>query len=394
MSRKDKREENKQHESTPKKKITIKLPEFKGFSKKQIIYAILIAVVLVSMLCIMNYSDIGLVLNKSITDEDVTIVDLIGSNNKIYSYYNEVLIADSTGLTTYNKYGRKTWDVDMQGAVDAKIATAGKYLQVINSDKSTVYVFNDKYETAQIRVEGNILYGTINTKGDSVIEYESAGNKTVLSIYDKNGKAKYNVKLSNNTIAQYVLSSDSSKLAYVDVNINGISATSSVQLVNLKEKADELKVEQIALEENTLIYELDFSGNNLVYRTDKNVVSINLKTKKQKTSSIEQEGIVSLDLNKNKYSYVEFENGKYCLGIKTIGGKDKKEVEVSELPKHFIYIKDKVYVCFQKEMYIYNNSKQQIKKYKSDMVITKPVILGKGNNVAFLVSNKLIIYTI
>ncbi len=394
MSRKDKREENKKHESMPKKKITIKLPEFKGFSKKQIICAIVVATVLLLILCIMNYSDIGLVFNKNITDEDVTVVDLIGSNNKIYSYYNEVLIADSTGMATYNKYGRKTWELDMQGAIDTKIATAGKYLQVINSDKSTVYIFNDKYETAQIRVEGKILYGTINTKGDSVIEYEASGNKTVLSIYDKNGKIKYNVKLSNNTIAQYVLSNDSTKLAYVDVNINGISATSSVQLVNLKEKTEELKVEQIALEENTLIYELDFSGNNLVYRTDKNVVSINMKSKKQKISSIEQEGIVSQDLNKNKYSYVEFENGKYFLGIKTIGGKDKKEVEIEELPKHFIYIEDKVYVCFQKEMYIYNNFKRQIKKYESDMVITKPVILGEGNNIAFLVSNKLIIYTI
>ena len=394
MSRKDKREENKKHESMPKKKIVIKLPEFSGFSKKQIIYAILVAIILVLIFCIMNYSDIGLVFNKNITDEDVTVVELIASNNKIYSYYNEVLVADSTGMATYNRYGKKTWDIDMQGAIDSKIATAGKYLQVVNSDKSMVYIFNDKYETAQIRVEGKILYGTINTKGDSIIEYEVSGNKTVLSIYDKNGKLKYNVKLSNNTIAQYVLSNDSTKLAYVDVNINGISANSSVKLLNLKEKNDELKVEQIALEENTLIYELDFSGNNLVYRTDKNVVSINMKSKNKKISSIEQEGIVALDLNKNKYSYAEFENGKYFLGIKTIGGKDKKEVEIEQLPKHFVYVKDKVYISFQKEMYIYNNSKQQIKKYKSDMVITKPVILGEGNNIAFLVSNKLIIYTI
>ena len=64
------------------------------------------------------------------------------------------------------------------------------------------------------------------------------------------------------------------------------------------------------------------------------------------------------------------------------------------MPKHYIYSKDKVYVCFQKEMYVYNNYKMRIKAYNSDMVITKPVILGEGNNIAFLVSNKLIIYTI
>ncbi|MBR6613638.1 MAG: hypothetical protein IKK84_02605 [Clostridia bacterium] len=391
MSRKDKREENKKHESKPKAKIVIKLPEFKGFTKKQIVTSVLIAVGLVIVLCIMNYSNLGLVLNKNITDDDVVKIDLISSNNKIYSYYNEVLIADTDKITTYNKYGRKTWEVKMQGAIDAKIVTDGKYLQIINTDKSIAYVFNDKYETAQIRVEGKIFSGNINSKGDSVIEYEASGNKKILAVYDKHGKAKYNVKLSSNTIGQYILSEDSKKLVYVDVNINGISVASSIKLVELKNDA---KVVELASEENSLIYEMDLIGNKLVYRTDKNIVQLDINTKKEKRSSIEQSGVVSLDLDKNRYAYVEFNNGKYLLGIKNIGGKDKEEVEIKEMPKHYIYSKDKVYVCFQKEMYVYNNYKMRIKAYNSDMVITKPVILGEGNNIAFLVSNKLIIYTI
>ena len=391
MSRKDKREENKKHESMPKKKIVIKLPEFKGFTKKQIVAAVLIALGLVIVLCLMNYSEFGLVLNKKITDEDVVKVDLISTNNKIYSYYNEVLIADSDKITTYNKYGRKTWEIKMQGAIDAKIVTNGKYLQIINTDKSIVYVYNDKYETAQIRVEGKILSGNITSKGDSVIEYEASGNKKILGVYDKHGKARYNVKLSNNTIGQYILSEDSKKLVYVDVNINGISVASSIKLVELKDSA---KVVELALKENSLIYEMDFVGTKLTYRTDKDIVQLDINTKREKRSSLEQSGVVSLDLDENKYSYVEFNNGKYLLGIKSIGGKDKEEIEIKEMPKHYIYSKNKVYVCFQKEMYVYNDYKMMIKEYNSDMVITKPVILGEGNNIAFLVSNKLIIYTI
>ncbi len=391
MSRKDKREENKKHESMPKKKIVIKLPEFKGFTKKQIVAAVLIALGLVIVLCLMNYSEFGLVLNKKITDEDVVKVDLISTNNKIYSYYNEVLIADSDKITTYNKYGRKTWEIKMQGAIDAKIVTNGKYLQIINTDKSIAYVFNDKYETAQIRVEGKILSGNITSKGDCVIEYEASGNKKILGVYDKNGKARYNVKLSNNTIGQYILSEDSKKLVYVDVNINGISVASSIKLVELKDSA---KVVELALKENSLIYEMDLVGTKLTYRTDKDIVQLDINTKREKISSVEQSGVVSLDLDENKYSYVEFNNGKYLLGIKSIGGKDKEKIEIKEMPKHYIYSKNKVYVCFQKEMYVYNDYKMMIKEYNSDMVITKPVILGEGNNIAFLVSNKLIIYTI
>ena len=264
-------------------------------------------------------------------------------------------------------------------------------LHLPNTDKSIVYVYNDKYETAQIRVEGKILSGNITSKGDSVIEYEASGNKKILGVYDKHGKARYNVKLSNNTIGQYILSEDSKKLVYVDVNINGISVASSIKLVELKDSA---KVVELALKENSLIYEMDLVGTKLTYRTDKDIVQLDINTKREKKSSVEQSGVVSLDLDENKYSYVEFNNGKYLLGIKSIGSKDKEKIEIKEMPKHYIYSKNKVYVCFQKEMYVYNDYKMMIKEYNSDMVITKPVILGEGNNIAFLVSNKLIIYTI
>ena len=86
MSRKEKREEIKEHKSEPKKKITIKLPNIKELPKKEIIYLVVILIAIAVALTFFNYSSIGLVINKSITDEDVVKVDLIGSNNKIYSY--------------------------------------------------------------------------------------------------------------------------------------------------------------------------------------------------------------------------------------------------------------------------------------------------------------------
>ena len=282
----------------------------------------------------------------------------------------------------------------MQGAVDAKIGTNDKFLQIINTDKSIVYIYNDKYETAQIRIDGKIISGYINSNGDSVIEYTTSGNKTVLAIYNKRGVAKYNVKLSNSTIGQYILSEDSKKLAYVEVNINGISATSSLYLVEFKNSETELKAKNVALEENSLIYEIEFVGNNILYRTDKKIVKLNLNNQNIKATNFEFDEIISLDLDLNKYSYVKFENGKYLLGINSVGGKNKKEIEIGDIPKNYVYSNGKIYVSYQKEMAIYNDLKMKIKEYKSDMVITKPVIIGNGNDVAFLVSNKLIIFTI
>ena len=49
---------------------------------------------------------------------------------------------------------------------------------------------------------------------------------------------------------------------------------------------------------------MDLVGTKLTYRTDKDIVQLDINTKREKKSSVEQSGVVSLDLDENKYSYV------------------------------------------------------------------------------------------
>lgn len=373
------------------KKPDWKFPEFMHFTKKQILYTSMVVLGFILIICICNYDKIGLVLNKSITDDDVVQVDLITSNNKLYAYQNEVLVCNSDGIATYNKYGKQTWELDMQGAIDDYITTNGKYIQIINKDKSLVNIYKGKYETARIKIDGTILSGYINENGDSVIEYTSAGNKTILAIYDMKGSLKYNVKLSNNIIGCLVLSNNSKYLAYVDVNIKGISVSSRVMLVELgKDSA----VEELYSSDKSLVYDLSFEGNNLVYKLDEQIIIQNLNSKEKKISAIENESVVSVDIDGKNYSYAVFEEGNYFFGVSKIGGKSTKNIETREMPKYFIYDNGNVFMCYQRDMTIYNSFKMKIKEYNSNMVITEPVIFGAGRNVAFIVSNKLIMFSI
>jgi len=372
------------------KKPDFKLPEFLELTKKQISYLVICILVITAIVCFVNYDKLGLVLNKNITDEDVVQVDLITSNNKVYSYNNEVLVANSDGIATYNKYGKQTWELELKGAVDDYIDTSGNYLQVINHDKSLVYVYKDKYEKARIKVDGEILSGRINEKGYSVIEYTTTGSKTILGVYDNKGNLEYNVKLSNNIIGEYVLSNNLKYIAYVDVNIKGISVSTNVVLVELKNN----NVKTIYSSEASLVYDLKFNGNNLLYKLDDQVVYHNLSNDKKVTSTLENESIVNIDVDDKKYAYTEFNNGKYFLGIRSIGGKETKEIEIREMPKHFIYENGNIFICYQKGIVIYNGLKMLLKEYDSSMIITKPIVFGNGRNIAFLVSNKLVIFGI
>lgn len=372
------------------KKPDIKVPEFLKLNKKQVMILLSLLTLLVIIVCFVNYDKLGLVLNKEIQDDDVTKIDLISSNSKIYPYKNEVLVCNYDGIVSYNEYGKQTWKLDLKGAVDDYINTAGEYLQIINHDKSLVYVYKDKYETSRIKIDGQILSGIINKKGYSVIEYTTTGSKTILGIYDSKGNLEYNVKLSNNIIGKYVVSDDLKYLAYVDVNIKGISVSTNVVLVELNNNS----VKTIYSSDSSLVYELNFNGNDLVYKLDEEVIYHNIKNDKKSITTLEDESIVNIDIDRKKYAYTEFNNGKYFLNVGNIGGKISKNIEIKEMPKHFIYDNGNIFVCYQKSITVYNSFKMLLKEYDSSMVITKPIIFGNGRNVAFLVSNKLIMFGI
>lgn len=80
--------------------------------------------------------------------------------------------------------------------------------------------------------------------------------------------------------------------------------------------------------------------------------------------------------------------------MRNIGGKEKKNIEIREMPKYFIYDNGNIFICYQKGITVYNSFKMMLKEYNSSMVITEPIVFGNGRNVAFLVSNKLIMFSI
>lgn len=387
-------------DSKNNKKVTFKIPKFefsfiKTISKKQIIGTLSVVSVFLAIICIFNYDKFGLVLNKYITDEEIVKIDLISSNNKIYEYENEVLVANLDGIYTYNKYGKQTWKLELQGAIDDYITTNGNFIQVINQDKSLVYIFKNKYETARIKIEGEILSGYINENGDSVIEYKSTGNKAVLAVYNSKGKLQYNVKLSNNIIGKYVLSNDARYLAYIDVNIKGISLATGVKLIELKNGNNDSVIKEIYLGDKSIVYDLSFKENNkLVYKLDEQIVIQRVDSDDKKTSTIGNESLVNIDIDQEKYAYVMFEDGNYYLGVRNIGGKESKNVELREMPKHFIYENGNIFVCYQKNVEVYNSLKMKIKEYDSSMAITEPIVFDNGRSLAFLISNKLIMFSI
>lgn len=367
-----------------------------NLDKRKTIMLLLLVVFVILIICLKNYKELGIVLNRKITDKDVHTVELASKNNSIYSYKNEVLVYSMGNITTYDRYGKSTWNESLNTVVDATVNIAEDFIQIVNKDKGIIYVYKNKYETARIKVDGTIKSAEINEDGYSVVEYTLAGSKTVLGVFDKSGKSKYNIKLGQEVVGKYVLSSNARYLAYVDINLNGISVSLNINVIDLKNASnDNFKINTICTKDNELVYEMNIASNVLTCRTDNSIIKYKLSSGKLEEYEINGNNLVYIDLYNNKYSFIKtIDDGTYTFGVNKLNKNDKNLVALEEVPKHFKRVNKITYIAYQKKIEIYNDFKQKIKEYNSEMVINEPVIFNNGNSLAILLSNKLVMFTI
>lgn len=379
------------------KQITIeKIKNFK-FTKKHAGIIIIIVLGIVAYTLIQNYNIYGLNANKNITREDATIIETMNKDSSIYPYEDCLLLFEREMLRLYDYKGNIKWDKNLDGIFSPKVCVAGKYIQITNNDTGYIWILKGQYECARIRISGKILSANINDNGISVVEYSTSGLKTVISVYNSSGEELYGLKLDNNTVSSYCISDNLKYLAYAYADISGISLITKIDIISLDDlKKEEYVVNTIGNKSNELVYKMYWEGKYLNVLLSSVILRYNANTKETTEYMVDNTNAVSLDIFDDKLAYVTTSDSglAYALKVDSFGGKNIGQTEIEELPKYFVYQDNMVYVCFQNELSIFNKWGWNIKNYKSDITITKPVIFDNGKCVATKVSNKIIIFKI
>lgn len=367
--------------------------------KKRMLKVLLIlAIIILCIVLFKNYHKIGLVINKEITAKDVAIVTNTSSNNIIKPYRDEILVYSAGSYATYNRFGKQTWQVKLDTTFVPEISTAGKYIQILNKDKGYIYIYYNKYESARVKIDGTIKSGKILEDGTSLIEYATTGSKTVIGIYDKNGKEKYKTKINSNTIGQYVLSDSGRYLAYTEIVIDGMSVTTNINVVNLNNsnKSDYI-IPTVVSKDNELSYKMFFDNNNLITLFENEVIICNVKNNNLKEYKVPDVNILNIDISNSKYAYTSLnsENSSgYILSFLKFGNTEESKESIDEMPVSMQYEEGLVYITGKKTVKVYNEFGMNVKTYNSDTILSEPTVFNSGKSVAVPTSNKIIIFTI
>lgn len=316
------------------------------YEKKDIINFRPVVLSLVAILVIIvlyAFFEYGPILGISLNIKDViseTKIDIVSTEGEFYATYNdELLIYSNQVLTTYNESGKKTWNYTLEQMFTPKIYIEGSYMIVANNTTGNIYMFENKKEILNMKVDGKISNVYIGDNGYLAIEHASNGYKKIIGIYDKNGKNIYNTYLENDTIADIKLLDNAKKILVTKINSTSFKAGVEVLLVDSTKQEDGIK--QIAKLDNNFVYDLTVQGQNIIMLLDNELISINIDTgEKNIIKSFESSQILYFTLSENYYTCVEKElnnaSSEYIINNMRFDGTAISSLKISNSPKFVV----------------------------------------------------------
>lgn len=389
--KKEKKEREKRIGKTLKEVQKESYNESEFINLKPVIFSIFIIFVIIVLYILFEYGPIlGISLNN---DDNIseTKIDVISTEGDFYSEYNnELLVYSNQEISTYNKNGKKTWKYTLDQMFTPKIYIKGSYMVVANNNSGNIYLFENKKEILNKKVDGKINNIYINDNGYLAIEYASNGYRKIIGIYDKNGKNTYNTYLENDTIADIKLLDDASKILVTKINSN--SFKSGVEVLLVDSTKQEQNIRQIAKLDNNFVYDLTIQGQNIIMLLDNELLRINIDTcEKSVIKSFESSQILYFSLSNNYYSYVEKElnnvNNEYIINNVRFDGTVVSSLKISNSPKLTVTSGLLSYFVYQDSYRVINKWGIEVANKKLSIIPKDIVVFNNEKAVALIYTN-------
>ena len=248
--------------------------ENKTLNKKKVIFSIIILIiiivlVIVSSLYITNTSFRETmdkyVFRKSITENNLDYIEIDTENSpNIFAYDKYIVTLEKNTLTQYSQSGKKEGSLEIQVS-DPIFDAEGKYLVVAEKNKQKIYLIYNDNIVWEKDIEGNISKINVNKNGYTSVIISGTTYKSVIAVYDKEGKELFKTYLSSTVAVDSSISEDNKYMSFGEVNTSGTLIQSSIKTVSI-EKAKQTPSDSIIntydAEQNDLIINIQYQDKN------------------------------------------------------------------------------------------------------------------------------------
>lgn len=369
-----------------------KEPEEKKVNKKKIVTIILIIIILaiaISVLLIYynnkqarEWIDKN-IFRKEVMQDKVTTIELKEEQNgNIYAFNKYIGILNKNEFTIYGSTGNEEETLEVQ--ISSPIFdSANRFLAIAEKKGQKVYLIADKNITWETSVEGNISQVHVNKNGYVAVVIVDTSYKTVIAVYDPQGKPLFKNYLSSTRTADVAISNDNKYLAIAEVDTSGTIIQSNIKIISI-EKASSDPTNSL---ENTYKGASDKLITNLKYQDKDKLIcmytdSINIIENGQDTVLTDNKDkkviFQSIELTNNVTSIEEKSSGLFTadsvVSIINTENKNTKEYTVNSVAKEIYTYGDIIALNLGTEIEFINTGGWLVKRYIANQEITNIVV--------------------
>ena len=323
------------------------------------------------------------VLRKEILQENTKSIELEGDENtKVFSYEKYICIFRKKTLEFYNKIGTQTEKMELD-INEAVATTAGRYMTICEENGQKFYLICGKEKLFEREIEGNITQIKVSRSGYVAIVISNTSYKSIVDVFDKNGKEIFKTNLVSSRVADIGISQDSKFLAIAEVDLSGILIQSKIQVISMElaqTKPQEAMLYKYEAPTDKLIMNVEYQEQNKLICMYNDGIECLQENKSTELAKFEdkQLSFITIELSNSMVFVEEVSTGEYTVdtNVKIVNTENLKEKEyvTKNVAKAIITSDNKIAINFGTELHIIGKNGILLKKYISDTEINNIVM--------------------
>ena len=369
-------------------------------NKKKIVSIILITIVVVFSIVVIglyasneqarDWIDKN-IFRKEVLQDNVTTIDLKEDQNaNIYAFNRYIGILNKTKFSIYGNTGNeeKTLEIQISSPI---FDSANRFLAIAENKGQRFYLITDKEISWEATVEGNIAQIYVNKNGYVAAVITDTVNKTVIKIYNPQGKELFNTYLSSTRAVDVSISNDNKYLAIAEVDTSGTIIQSNIKIISV-EKASTDPTNSLEKtyqgEGNRLITNVEYQDKNklICMYTD----SIHMIDEGEDTTLIDSQDrkviFQSVELKNHACLVEEKSSGLFTadslVNIVNVENKNIKEYTANSVAKEIYTYEDIIALNLGTEVEFINSDGWLVKRYIANQEITN---IAMSDNIAGII---------
>lgn len=364
-------------------------------SSKTILFICLFVILAVWILY--DYGPIfGIHINNNYTKSvDEIKIELVTKDNDIYGMYNEELYVFSNNtITTYNSNSEITWSYTFSDNFTPNIYIKEKYILVTNNSTGIIYLFENKNEILNKKVDGVIKNSFIDKYGNVALEYSNtSGYNNIISVFDKRGKSKYDAYLSQENIISLEMLEDANKIVISEAITDSSSIGVKFRIIDISKEESE-QIRDIVSLDNQFIYDFIIEGKDIYALLDNKIIKINIDNGNVTLlKDFNSAQMLFVALNESYFTYLErnLQDNKYIAENINYDGTKISSTYIDSVPKSMISSNFINYYVYQDHIYILNKWGVELRELEIDFTPKKCIVFNNNKSLALIYTNKIYI---